>query len=60
MIGGWAIRPDGTVVVRLLTDRGTAAAEAVRRAAAGLQDRLGGAAVVPSFPTPLERELRTG
>ncbi|HEY5845518.1 MAG TPA: winged helix DNA-binding domain-containing protein [Microlunatus sp.] len=60
VIGGWAIRPDGTVVVRLLTDRGTAAAEGVRRAAAGLQDRLGGAAVVPSFPTPLERELRTG
>ena len=59
VIGGWSIRPDGEIVTRLLVDRGRAAAAAVKQAAAELRPRLEGAAVVPSFPTPLERELRT-
>jgi hypothetical protein len=60
VIGGWAIRPDGRLVTRLLVDRGAEARAAVQEAAADLQPRLEGAAVVPSFQTPLERELRTG
>jgi len=58
VIGGWAVRPDGSVAVRLLADRGAAAAHAVEEARSRLESRLGGVAVVPSFPTPLERELR--
>lgn len=59
VIGGWAVRPDGQVVTRLLVDRGAAAARAVRDAADALRPRLDGTPVVPSFPTPLEKELRT-
>ena len=57
IVGGWAVRPDGVVVTRLLIDRGAAAVEAVDQAAMVLRSRLTGA-VVPSFATPLERELR--
>ena len=60
VVGGWAVRPDGTVATRLLVDRGSAVGAAVRDEAERLQQRLGGAAVVPSFPTPLERTLRAG
>jgi len=58
VVGGWAVRPDGSVAVRLLADRGGAAAAAVEDERCRLEERLGGAAVVPTFPTPLERELR--
>lgn len=47
VIGGWAQRADGTVVWRLLTDRG-AAAEALAAV-------VGGARVTPRFRTPLEQ-----
>ena len=60
VIGGWSIRSTGEVVTRLLTDRGKAAERAVAKAAAELQPRLEGAAVVPSFATPLDKELRSG
>ena len=59
IIGAWSTRPDGEIVTRLVVDRGKAAVTAVVKAAAALQPRLEGAAVVPSFPTPLERELRS-
>jgi hypothetical protein len=57
IVGGWAVRPDGDLVWRLLEDVGSAAADAVEAEAAQLQKRLEGAVVVPSFRTPLEREL---
>ena len=57
VVGGWAVRPDGTVATRLLTDRGAEAASALAAAAEALEPRLGGTVVVPSFRTPLEREL---
>jgi hypothetical protein len=57
VVGGWAVRGDGAVVTRLLSDRGAEAARAVEEAAVRLAGRLGGAVVVPSFRTPLEREL---
>ena len=58
VIGGWAVRSDGSIATRLLTDRGEAVAVAVESEAAQLESRLHGGIVVPSFPSPLERELR--
>ncbi|WP_206063298.1 winged helix DNA-binding domain-containing protein [Nocardioides sp. HDW12B] len=59
VVGGWAVRADGRVVTELLADRGRACADAVATAAAALEPRLEGARITPSFPTPLERRLRT-
>ena len=58
IIGGWAVRRDGTVVTSLLSDRGRQAGRAVHEAVEQLQPRLAGSVVSASFPTPLERELR--
>lgn len=57
VIGGWAVRRDGTLATRLLVDRGVTARRAVEEVAEALCGRLGGTVVVPSFRTPLEREL---
>ncbi len=57
VVGGWSVRKDGKVATRLLVDRGREAAVAVEAAAERLGERLGGVVVVPSFRTPLEREL---
>ncbi len=59
IIGGWAVRPDGTIATRLLVDRGAEAVRAVAAEAGRLTGLLGGTPVVPTFPTPLERQLRT-
>ena len=58
VVGGWAVRPGGTVAVRLLADRGAEAVHAVEEERCRLEATLAGVAVVPTFPTPLERELR--
>jgi hypothetical protein len=60
IVGGWAVRKDGSIATRLLVDRGTAAERAVAEQVEQLQPRLEGAKVTVSFPTPLERELRAG
>ncbi len=57
VVGGWAVRPDGSVATELLADRGGEARTAVAAAAEALAARLGGTVVVPSFRTPLERRL---
>lgn len=57
VVGGWAVREGGEIGWRLLEDAGAEAVSAVEAAAASLQPRLGGVTVVPSFRTPLEREL---
>jgi hypothetical protein len=57
IIGGWAQRPGGEVVVRLLEDVGSEVARAVEEEAARLTCWLDGVPVRPSFPTPLQREL---
>jgi hypothetical protein len=57
VVGAWAVRGAGEVVTRLVVDRGSAAARAVKEVAEQLAARLEGAAVLPSFPTPLAREL---
>ncbi len=60
VVGGWAVRPDGSIATELLTDRGSDARQAVDAAAAALAARLGGTVVVPAFRTPLERRLSAG
>jgi hypothetical protein len=57
IVGGWAQRRDGEVVVRLLEDVGSEAAEAVDTAAAGVTAWTGPVRVTPRFRTPLEKEL---
>ncbi|MGH3278416.1 MAG: winged helix DNA-binding domain-containing protein [Trebonia sp.] len=55
--GGWAQRPSGEVVCRLLEDIGADGAAAVNAEASTLEAWLGEARVTPRFRTPLEREL---
>jgi hypothetical protein len=57
IVGGWAIRPDGEVVTKLLEDVGREASQAVDAEAGRLTSWLQEARVVPRFPTPLYREL---
>jgi hypothetical protein len=57
VVGGWAQRPTGEVVFRLLEDAGTDARAAVTAAASRLESWLGESRVTPRFRTPLEREL---
>jgi hypothetical protein len=59
VVGGWAQRPTGEVVLRLLEDVGTDATTAIETEAARLADWLGPLRVTPRFRTPLERELVT-
>ena len=57
VVGGWAQRKTGEVVVRLLEDVGSQTAAAVEAEAARLTAWLGDVRVTPRFPTPLQREL---
>ena len=57
VVGGWAQRPDGQVVTRLLEDVGAEAAERVDVEAAELTRWCAGEVATPRFRTPLEREL---
>jgi Winged helix DNA-binding domain len=57
VVGGWAQRRTGEVVLRLLEDVGADATAAVEAEAARLADWLGPVRVTPRFRTPLEREL---
>ncbi|MFL6128339.1 MAG: winged helix DNA-binding domain-containing protein [Mycobacteriales bacterium] len=57
VVGGWAQRRDGEIVLRLLEDVGTDATAAVTAEAARLQDWIGPVRVTPRFRTPLERRL---
>jgi hypothetical protein len=58
IVGGWASRKDGEVVVRLLEDIGREATEKVGKEAAALRRLMGDVRFIPRFPTPLDRELR--
>jgi hypothetical protein len=57
VVGGWAQRPDGAVVHRLLEDVGRDAERTIDEAAARVEAWIGPARVVPRFRTPLEKEL---
>jgi len=57
IVGGWAQRKTGEVVVRLLEDVPRSRAQQVDRAARRLEDLLGDIRVVPRFRTPVDTEL---
>jgi hypothetical protein len=57
VVGGWAQRRTGELVLRLLEDVGADATAAVDAEAARLAAWLGPVRVTPRFRTPLEREL---
>jgi Winged helix DNA-binding domain len=57
VVGGWAQRASGEIVLRLLEDIGADGAAAVSGQAARLEAWLGASRVTPRFRTPLEREL---
>ncbi|HEX4015909.1 MAG TPA: winged helix DNA-binding domain-containing protein [Frankiaceae bacterium] len=57
IVGGWAQRKDGDVVVRLLTDIGKAGASSVESEAARTAEFFGDVRVTPRFRTALERSL---
>lgn len=60
VIGGWAQRPDATVVHELLVPVDAAVRRAVLQADERLTDLLDGVRVTPRFPTPLQRALAAG
>jgi hypothetical protein len=57
IVGGWAIRPTGEVVLKLLEDVGREARTAIDAEAARLTQWLSGVSSMPRFPTPLYKEL---
>jgi hypothetical protein len=57
VVGGWAQRKDGEVVLRLLEDVGRDATAAINSEAERLQSWLGKIRITPRFRTPIEREL---
>jgi hypothetical protein len=59
IVGGWALRKDGEVRVRLLEDAGAEASSAIEREVQRLSAWLGPVRFTPRFPTPLEQSLRT-
>ncbi|MFF9108263.1 winged helix DNA-binding domain-containing protein [Streptomyces sp. NPDC014776] len=62
VVGGWAQRPDGEIVWRLLEKdgMGRAAEAAIAAEAERLHGWVGATRVTPRFRTPLERELAAG
>ncbi len=60
IVGGWAQRPGGEVVTRLLDDVGTEASSAISMEAAAIESWLDGARIRYSFPTPMDIGIRTG
>ncbi|MFD9584132.1 winged helix DNA-binding domain-containing protein [Streptomyces sp. NPDC059980] len=62
VVGGWAQRPDGEIVWRLLVPKGVGrdARNAITAEAERLQRWVGTTRVTPRFRTPLERELAAG
>jgi hypothetical protein len=57
IVGGWAQRADGAVVVRLLEKLDRSATRAVDEEARRIREWLGDVRVTPRFRTPLERDL---
>jgi hypothetical protein len=57
IVGGWAQRPEGAVVFKLLEDVGRESEPQIEAAAQSLGAWLGSVRITPRFRTPLEREL---
>ena len=62
IVGGWAQRPSGDVVCKLLEDVGSEATAAIEEAAADLTNRLGTVRLTARArrPSPVEQELLRG
>ncbi|MFB6850534.1 winged helix DNA-binding domain-containing protein [Streptomyces sp. NPDC056373] len=62
VVGGWAQRPDGEIVWRILEEEGAGrdARAAIESEAERLTGWLGTTRVTPRFRTPLEKELAAG
>ena len=60
IVGGWAQRPNGEIVLRLLEDIGRDGKSAVVKEAERLRAWLGERRVLPRFSTPLVKELTAG
>lgn len=60
IVGGWAQRPDGEIVTRLLEDVGAEHRALIATEAERLSACIGATVVKPSFPTPLQKELSSG
>ncbi|MEU8790247.1 winged helix DNA-binding domain-containing protein [Streptomyces sp. NPDC048643] len=62
VVGGWAQRPDGEIVWRLLAPEGVGrdARTAITAEAERLRQWVGTTRVTPRFRTPLEKELAAG
>ena len=57
IVGGWAIRPNGEVVLKLLEDVGREVEGAIEAEAGRLTTWLESVTAIPRFPTPLYKEL---
>jgi hypothetical protein len=59
VIGGWAQRPDGEIVWRILDEEGVGreALAAIEKEAERLSEWVGATRITPRFRTPLEKEL---
>ena len=57
IVGGWAQRRDGEIVLRIMEDIGVEAEAALQRQAQELQVLLGEVRFTPRFPAPLQAEL---
>ena len=57
VVGGWAQRADGEVVLRMLEDAGVEAERALAAEAERIRAFLGPVRVIPRFRTPLEQAL---
>jgi hypothetical protein len=57
IVGGWAVRPAGAVVTRLLEDVGRDSSRAIAAEAAALEAWYASVQPMPRFPSPLYREL---
>jgi hypothetical protein len=57
IVGGWAQRRSGEIVIRLLEDVGRDTRVAIDAESERLQAWIGDVRVTPRFRTPIEREL---
>jgi hypothetical protein len=57
VVGGWAQRQSGEIVVELLEDVGTESADRIQAEAGALEQWLSGQVVIPRFRVPMERRL---
>jgi hypothetical protein len=58
VVGGWAQRPTGEVVLEVFDDVGRDARDAIGREAAALGEWLGDTVIRSRFATPTEKALR--